>query len=251
MRGLSLLFLLAFSTCLRSAQSNVVVVADAAVESNLRAAKVLQHYLEEMTGGNLVDLRPFGTIPPHTTVVFIGYDPSLSTFGFHTPPSLPEDGYYLEGNGGHFFIAGGGELGAEYGVYDLLERLGCRKYSPRDAFIPKVRALRLPNLSPTTAIPAFPYRELWYEPAFDEEWARWHKLKTNPKKNAEWGLFVHTFDKLCPAEEHFAAHPEYYSWNGAQYSPGQLCLSNDTVRQIVVASLRKLIEESPPPNTGR
>ncbi|MBK8490891.1 MAG: DUF4838 domain-containing protein [Saprospirales bacterium] len=245
MRGLSLLFLLAFSTCLLSAQTNVVVVADAAVESNLRAAKVLQHYLEEMTGGNLVDLRPFGTIQPHTTVVFIGYDPSLSTFGFHTPPALPEDGYFLEGKNGHFLIAGGGELGAEYGVYDLLERLGCRKYSPRDAFIPKVRALRLPDLSPTTAIPAFPYRELWYEPAFDEEWARWHKLKTNPKKNAEWGLFVHTFDKLCPAEEHFAKHPEYYSWNGAQYSPGQLCLSNDTVRQIVIASLRKLIEEKP------
>ncbi|MCC6462142.1 MAG: DUF4838 domain-containing protein, partial [Saprospiraceae bacterium] len=55
----------------------------------------------------------------------------------------------------------------------------------------------------------------------------------------------HTFHTLCPAETHFAAHPEYFSWNGAQRSTGQLCLSNDTVRQLVIAALREKISANP------
>jgi len=221
-----------------------VIVADTSSEPDMRAAKILQQYLGEITG-KPVDLLPFAKGAANAGTVIIGYHPSLEKSGFPAPPPLPEDAFFIQGKKGRFFIAGGGEMGAEYGAYDLLERLGCRKYSPRVTYIPKVRKLRLPEVPPTIEKPAFPYRELWYEPAFDEGWARWHRLKTNSEKNTEWGLFVHTFDKLCPKEEYFTEHPEYYSWNGARYSPGQLCLSNDTVRQIVVSNLRKMIGERP------
>ncbi len=136
-------------------------------------------------------------------------------------------------------------MGPEYGVYDLLERIGCRKFSPRDSLLPKLPNLVLPKLEPTLETPAFQYRELHYEPAFDEAWARWHRLKTRADKTAEWGLFVHTFHLLCPDDKYFAEHPEYFSWNGAQRSRGQLCLSNDTVKQIVIEALREKMREKP------
>ncbi len=235
-----LLLLLLFASLTLPAQTTVAVVTDTASGPAMRAAAVLQRYLGEMMGIP-IEVFPFGEIPPKTAAVFIGYHPSLEQLGFEQPPALADDAYFLQGLNGHFFIAGN----AEYGAYDLLERLGCRKYSPRFSYIPQKWHLRFPELPPTLESPAFPYRELWYEPAFDEEWARWHRLKTNPQKNAEWGLFVHTFHKLCPEERYFQEHPEYFSWNGAQYSPGQLCLSNDTVRQIVTASLREMIREKP------
>jgi hypothetical protein len=235
-----LLLLLFFAPLTLPAQTTVAVVTDTASVPAMRAAAALQRYLGDMTGRH-IDVLPFGDIPPKTAAVFIGYHPSLEQLGFGQPPDMADDAYFLQGLNGHFLIAGN----AEYGAYDLLERLGCRKYSPRFAYIPKKWDLRFPELPPTLESPAFPYRELWYEPAFDEEWARWHRLKTNPQKNAEWGLFVHTFHKLCPEERYFQEHPEYFSWNGAQYSPGQLCLSNDTVRQIVTASLREMIREKP------
>lgn len=237
---LLLLLLLFFIPPVLSAQNPIAVMTDTASGPSMRAATALQRYLGDMTGRH-IDVLPFGEIPPQTAAVFIGYHPMLEQLGFQQPPALADDAYFLQGLNGHFFIAGN----AEYGAYDLLERLGCRKYSPLFAYIPKKWDLRLPELAPTLQSPAFPYRELWYEPAFDEEWARWHRLKTNPQKNAEWGMFVHTFHKLCPEELYFKEHPEYFSWNGAQYSPGQLCLSNDTVRQIVTASLREMISEKP------
>ncbi len=209
-----------------------------------RAAGVLQHYLRQMTG-QAVDIQASLKVPAQGALILIGNHPNLRLLGLQRSPSLNADAYFLHGKNNTFLIAGGGDMGAEYGVYDLLERLGCRKYSPRDSFLPHIPNLRLPDVPPTYQAPAFPYRELHYEPAFDESWARWHRLKTRRDKTAEWGLFVHTFHQLCPAEKYFADHPEYFSWNGAQRSPGQLCLSNDTVRQIVVAALREKIRENP------
>lgn len=213
-----------------------------------RAAEVLAHYFRDMTRAEVLVHDQPGTSEKwrrEQPIVLFGKHPALEPFGLDTPPELSDDAYFLQGKNNVFHIAGGGDMGAEYGVYDLLERLGCRKYSPRDSLIPAVARLVLPTLAPVLQKPAFPYRELHYEPAFDEGWARWHRLKTRHDKTQEWGLFVHTFHVLCPAKTYFSEHPEYFSWNGAQRSPGQLCLSNDTVRQIVTDALREKIREKP------
>ena len=224
------------------AQKPLAVVLDAQASGpDARAARVLQAYLQKITGQAV----PLETTPDQYVPVFVGPHPALKKYGFQMPAELTEDAYCLQGKKGAFAVAGGGDMGAEYGVYSLLEWLGCRKYSPRDSFIPEIKNLQLPEYQFKTENPAFPYRELWYEPALDEGWARWHKLKTNPKKNEEWGMFVHTFRRLCPDAEYFKSHPEYFSWNGRQRSPGQLCLSNDTVKQIVIAALRKAVGEKP------
>lgn len=244
MRTLLFLFCCLATPVIDAQKPLAVVLSPRPAASDARAAHVLQGYLQKITG-QAVPIETKRSAPAQYAPLFIGAHPALKKFGLESPPELPEDAYSLQGKNGAFAISGGGELGAEYGVYTLLEVLGCRKYSPRDSFIPQIKNLQLPDYLYKTEVPAFPYRELWYEPAFNESWARWHKLKTNPKKNEEWGLFVHTFHQLCPEKEYFAAHPEYFTWNGQQYSPGQLCLSNDTVKQIVINSLRERIRKKP------
>lgn len=227
--------------------SPLILLAPTAPEPDRRAARVLQFYLKKMLAADVLLQTQEAKIAIGQPAIFIGKNaPGLAKTNLRPPADLAPDAHFLQAKNNQLVIAGGGDMGAEYGVYTLLERLGCRKFTPRDSFLPDLRdGLRLPDIAPMLETPAFPYRELWYEPAFDDGWARWHKLKTNPRKNEEWGLFVHTFDKLCPAAEHFERHPEYFSWNGSQRSPGQLCLSNDTVRRIVVENLRQRIREKP------
>ncbi|MFN0213544.1 MAG: DUF4838 domain-containing protein [Saprospiraceae bacterium] len=243
MKFLCTLLLSLFSLAL-IAQAPVIFLPNSSSEPEVRAAHILKFYLEKMTGQQ-VAISSNSKPPVNQPVVFIMNSPEARAFGFDIPTELSEDAFFLEGKNGVFALAGGGEMGTEYAAYTLLELLGCRKFSPRDSFIPNFEKIQLPDYQARIESPAFPYRELWYEPAFDENWARWHKLKTNPKKNEEWGMFVHTFEKLCPQEKHFATHPEYFSFNGAQRSPGQLCLSNDTVLQIVLSRLRELIQAKP------
>ena len=244
MRLSCLLFLFFRLIAGAAAQTPVILLAPGAKAPEQRAAGMLQHYLRQMTG-QPVEVQSGLKVPAKGALVIIGNHPNLRLAGLQRPPSLRDDVYFLQGKNNAFLIAGGGEMGSEYGVYDLLERLGCRKYSPRDSLLPAIADLRLPELQPTLQEPAFPYRELHYEPAFDEGWARWHRLKTRSDKTREWGLFVHTFHELCPAEQYFAGHPGYFAWNGAQRSPGQLCLTNDTVKQIVIDALRRKIGENP------
>ncbi len=227
-----------------SAQQTAIILPLSPSEPETRAARILQHYLLEITGQEIA-VASKAKVPKKTQPIFLGNCPAAKKYALEIPAELPADAYFMQGNKGAFAIAGGGEMGPEYGVYSFLELLGCRKYSPRDSLIPAMPKLKLPDCQARTETPAFPYRELWYEPAFDESWARWHKLKTNRQKNKEWGMFVHTFEKLCPKDLYFSEHPEYFAFNGAQRSPGQLCLSNDTVLQIVVSRLRDMMAENP------
>lgn len=235
---------LTLSTGVLLAQNPVIYLPEGSKGVEVRAASILQFYLGKMTGSTLkITAKP--ALVRNGPAIFVGKSQASSAAGFTIPLDLPEDAFFLEGKSGAFAIAGGGEMGAEYAAYTLLELLGCRKFSPRDSLIPLVSTLELPTYPARTEVPAFPYRELWYEPAFDASWARWHKLKTHPQKNAEWGMFVHTFNQLCPPEKYFKKHPEYFAYNGAQRSSGQLCLSNDTVFAIVVSNLREQIRQKP------
>lgn len=247
MRFPAVLFLVLFGFVRADTQTLIIWLPTDPAPADQRAAGILQQYLQKMTG-QPVAIRPASSSdewPPRSPAVLMGQHASLPRLGLDAPPALSDDAYFLQGKNNVFHIAGGGEMGSEYGVYDLLERLGCRKYSPRDSLLPAISSLVFPELAPVLQQPAFPYRELHYEPAFDEGWARWHRLKTRRDKEAEWGLFVHTFHVLCPADLYFAEHPDYFAWNGAQRSSGQLCLTNDTVRQIVIAALREKMRNKP------
>jgi hypothetical protein len=151
---------------------------------------------------------------------------------------IPEAGFIRKIDGDNFIIAGGAKRGLLFGVYDLLEELGFRKYSPETAdagdspFYPNDKIIE----------PKIKYRTTSYSQMADQEYSDWHKLSSRD----DWGLFVHTFNTLVPQQKYAISHPEYYSLIDGIRRPGtQLCLSNPEVLKLLVASLKIKIKEKP------
>ena len=202
-----------------------------------KSAQKLQHYFFEMSATNL----PIAVEDVYrgNNGIFIGKTNYAKTMGIDFS-GLEEDGYTYKRNGKNLLIAGGSKKGVLYGVYDLLEFLGFRKYTSDYTYIPQKKSIPLPQKD-TTVIPEIKYRTTLYNDTRDPEYMDWHKLSSNES----WGAFVHTFFSLMPPEKYFATHPEYYAMRNGKRSPTQLCLSNPEVVDILIENLGKMIEKKP------
>ncbi len=166
---------------------------------------------------------------------------------------LGPEAFHLETRGDTLHILGGSPRGLLYGVYELLERLGCRWYTPTVARIPRATDLVVPPLRVTRA-PAFEFRDLWMWEAYDPAW--WVRNRLNGFQcpvpgymggNMSYGLFVHTFETLLPPGEFFAEHPEYFSLvAGTRRKEGaQICLTHPEVLRIVTERVRVRMRADP------
>jgi hypothetical protein len=154
---------------------------------------------------------------------------------------IPEAGFIRKTEAENFIIAGGAKRGLLFGVFDLLEGLGFRKYSPEIAGNPQAKDFNPPKAEKLVE-PKIRYRTTSYSQMADQEYSDWHKLSSRD----DWGLFVHTFNTLVPQQEYAKTHPEYYSLIDGVRRPGtQLCLSNPEVLRLLVASLKNKIKEKP------
>ena len=154
---------------------------------------------------------------------------------------IPEAGFIRKTEGNNFIIAGGAKRGLLFGVFDLLEDLGFRKYSPEMASSPKAKTFNPPRAEKRVE-PKIRYRTTSYSQMADQEYSDWHKLSSRD----DWGLFVHTFNTLVPQQQYAQSHPEYYSLIDGVRRPGtQLCLSNPEVLKLLVTSLKNKIKEKP------
>ncbi len=209
-----------------------------------KAAQQLQYYLFEMSGENLpvVMEKEYNG----NRGIYIGrtdYASSLEVdFG-----RLEEDGYAYKRHGNNFIIAGGSRKGVLYGVYDLLESLGFRKYTSTVMHIPKGNSIALPQ-NDTVVIPRITYRSTLYRDTRDPGYFDWHKLNTFSEN---WGLFVHTLFRLVPPDKYQETNPEFFSMHEDGTRPtitayrSQLCLSNPEVFNTVVENLRERMAERP------
>jgi len=166
---------------------------------------------------------------------------------------LPEEGFRIRSDEDRLFISGGGPRGLLYGVYDFLESLGCRWYTPDVSFVPTLTNLPLPSISKTES-PCFEFRDIFNWEARDARW--WTRNRLNgmytpvPAEmggQMKYGLFVHTFHTLLPPEEFFREHPEYFALVRGQRrrDNAQLCLTNPAVADIVAQRLAAVIREKP------
>ena len=154
---------------------------------------------------------------------------------------IEEDGYWNQIDGAKIILVGGLKGGIVYGVNDLLEELGFKRFganetiSPKTANLAAIKKEKLFN-------PKIKYRTTSYSQMAPLDYADWHKLSSRD----DWGLFVHTLDTLVPAKLYSKSHPEYYSLIDGVRRPGtQLCLSNPEVLQVLIASLKNKIAEKP------
>ncbi|MBN1338200.1 MAG: DUF4838 domain-containing protein [Bacteroidales bacterium] len=223
----------------------VIIISEQAGDKEKLAAAELKKYIERLTGAHLRILTDRASEKNYE--INIGNTNRLEASEYSgAPAELSGDGFMIKSKGNRIFIAGKTQTGTLYGVYTLLdEYFGCRKLSAEVTMIPLKNDLNLPAMDRVFE-PDFTFRELHMpDPRKDESYRNWHKLHLKEGDN-EWGMFVHTFDDLVPAEKYFKDHPEYFSYLKVQRIPdGQLCLSNPEVFELVVKGLEERMAEKP------
>ena len=168
---------------------------------------------------------------------------------------LGEDGFHLRTLEDSILIEGG-KRGVIYGVYELLERLGCRFFTPECEQIPSCTELNAPDID-TRQVPLLEHRDhnyFFYNtcPRFAVKSRINGSAAAIPERfggHRSYTWFVHTFNRLVPVEIYGQTHPEYYAMYGgarrATRHDTQLCLSNPEVLAIATETVRGALREHP------
>lgn len=255
-----LLSVLMFSFCLLSAQAAVlpaeavIVIGENASETDKYAAAMLQDYLKQ--GG--LEL-PIVTDSTETEA----FEIRIGESG-RTKPALQSatDGAYrIESTDSAIEIVGAGNRGTIYGTYAFLEKLcGFHWYAADVTVVPDVKDLELPDDILIEYEPAFEYTDTdWLSPR-DAQYSLANGLNGGPYRtlSAEQGgtvdyisNFCHTLaTQFCSADTYFAEHPEYFALHNGLRTPKQLCLSNETVVEIVKNEVFAILNEKHDPTAA-
>lgn len=213
----------------------------------LFAAKELRYYLGRITAVSF----PIEAYRADGVGILVGDCADLPTDG------LGEDGFTIRSRGAQLCIVGG-KRGVLYGVYELLEMIGCRFFTHNCERIPTIPDLALADDYDITKKPAFEYREHNYadvtqSPRFAVKCrfnGAHHKIPDRMGGYLSYVWYVHTFERMVPTAVYGETHPEYYAEvDGKRVvrSGGrtQLCLSNPEVLEICVEAVRKVLREHP------
>ena len=222
-----------------------IVIPSAATAHELRASKVLQDYLLQISGAALPIISAEKSVSPYEIV--LGQNERLDELNIEINlNALENDGFIIKTDSLRLIIAGGNNKGTLYGVYTFLEKyLGCRMYSPNVKVIPRQKQIKLGNID-DLQVPVIRFRDTHYRVTWDAEYLDWHKLSHDENgSRTDWGMWVHTFHTLLPPDTYYDEHPEYYSMVKGKRIPTQLCLTNQDVLEITVQNLRKKIDENP------
>ena len=178
-------------------------------ESSARyAARELQYYLGQMTGASF----PIEGYCEGGKGIFVNVCTGelLDTVG--------EDGFVIRSQGDILCISGG-KRGVIYGVYELLEMLGCRFFTATCERVPVVENLTLADDYDICKKPAFEYREHdYYEALQNPRFIA--KCRYNGSRNVvpdrmggflSYAWYVHTFERMVPVAVYGESHPEYYA----------------------------------------
>ncbi len=236
--------------------SRTIVIPEDASPSQKHAAVELQVHVARMTGVELPVVSDAGPLPEQAILLGRTRHTTALLGEGEEPDALGDDGFRLAVRPPHLLVIGGSVRGTLYGVYHLLEHHGgCRWFASWHGVIPRLDTFSVPPVDETHR-PAFLLREpFWYD-MFDGDFAARNRVNGNAarllakhggKIRFGAGLFVHTFHQLCPPEEFFDDHPEYFSEvDGRRVKdPTQLCLTNPVVEEIVTERLLDRIRSDP------
>ena len=245
------------------------------------AANELQKYLVQMTGQ-----RPaIGNDPAAKGRLLLLINADSIPVGGPVPvgllPEVGTDAFIIRTCHDRVVIAGGSERAVLFGVYDLLERLGCRWFGPLEEYIPHVTTLETPVLD-IHQKPALRWRGFEFIAGSDPACVDWMtKLKLNaawPEKytpNADMsaspanmeatavpamvdrGLDILWGGHILPqllSPETYADHPDYFAKIGdhKRLDPTvsfsnrtQLCTSNDEAMRELTQNVIRFLTSHP------
>lgn len=263
---LSLLLLLSHTTKAQSIlltqdgkSPYTIIVPQKPTLIDIQAAKVFQDYINRISGATLPIVSDQQKQSAHE--VWIGKVNRKEAQNINYE-DLGADGLFIKTIGQYLWITGGGKKGVLNAVYTFLEdHLNCRKYTSAITYIPQQKSIRLNTIN-DKQLPAFTFRETFYNDVYDPEFMDWHKLHSFEGRGgdkSQWGYWVHTFQSLLNPGEYSKTHPEYFSFYNGQRHPGlipnwdntgfqpeaQLCLTNPDVLEIVCRNLKTAIDKKP------
>lgn len=147
---------------------------------------------------------------------------------------------HLLAEGPDLILEGSDTTYLRYAMYELLERYaGCRWLDPETDFVPQLSELTIPadldyRYQPDIATRTVHSRLFYENPAF----ARKLRVTTESFPYYVPTARVHTFHRFLPEADFYREHPEYYALRDGRRLPTQLCLTNETVFQLVRDSVR-------------
>lgn len=179
-----------------------------------------------------------------------------SAFSLSLSDDLGDDGFRIDADEKQVKISGGCR-GVIYGVYELLESLGCRFFTHNCEKIPTLDPLVIPDMH-ISQKPVLEYREHNYADVTQN--VRFavkcrlngghHNIPARMGGNMPYAWFVHSFEKMVPTHEFGQTHPEYFALvDGKRVTTDggrtQLCLSNPDVKRICIERVRECLKAHP------
>lgn len=219
----------------KDGKTKSVIVLQQDSRENRTAANILRLFVERISGADM---------PIVTNKVAKKGDVLIGT---EAPEGVKEDGYALSTAGGVLKISGVAS-GVVYGAVSLLEDyLGVDYWGENEYSLHQSDNISLPLIEKIDN-PAFRYRQTQcYAMKNDSIYKWWNRLE-EPEEAFAAGYWVHTFDKLLPAEVYGKSHPEYYAYFNGKRNPGkasQWCLTNPEVFEIVSQRIDSIFKANP------
>ncbi len=228
-----------------------LLISKNASEQEKYALSEITYYLERMTG------KVFSHVEDTSSKVIAIGRVCEEKFGVAYNGSV--EGFRIKTVDNNICITGG-KRGVIYGMYALLEKLGCRFFTATCEKIPTLQTVSIQEMDETQE-PDFEYREHnYYELGKYTRFAvkrrmngRFHPIQEKHGGHIEYSWFVHSFEKIISPEIYGKEHPEYFSMleNGERcLTPhkNQLCLTNPEVLQIAIQSVRQNLLDNPHAN---
>lgn len=232
----------------RNGQPEITIIKSSnCTEQEEYAAQELKNYLDFITTSSI----PIGDESTDGPVIAVGA--AAHRLGVIAGTDLGDDGFSIRTVGNSLAIVVG-KRGVIYGVYEFLEKLGCRFFTPKCEKIPSILNLELPQID-DTQVPVLEYRHHNYidflaYPRFAVK----NRINGAPSIKEKFGghlsyvWFVHSFQPyILDPEEWFDEHPEYFSMvDGKRIKERtQLCLTNPDVLRIAIEKVKQALRENP------
>jgi hypothetical protein len=215
-------------TLAANGKTTYTIVLPVNADSNeVKAGKAFQNYLRQSTGALIPISRTSGT---------------ANIFIKTSSTSAPYSWMVIKNN---LHMSGNTSLRTLETIYAFLEEaIGCRFLSPTAEIVPKKEILQVSGsfFHAPAAETRTVHARLFYD---HPEFAAKRRVTTEGFPLFVPEARVHTFHRFLPEKNFFFEHPEYYALVNGKRQPTQLCLSNDTVFQLVKDSVAALFQRYP------
>ncbi len=239
----------------RGAEPDVkIVVAESAPDVVGFAAREFRDTVRRMTGVELPVVKDTEDVSGSVVLVGKSRFSCLAADG-----GLGEDGFRIASSPGRLEIVSSGGRGVLYGVYETLQRFGgCEWFAPGFEEIPDLDVFEVADGASLSDHPAFDLRETdWRHVIRDDMLSarfrlngQWHKKLLyggDALRFAKGTGWCHTFWRLVPPKQLFAAHPEWFSEvNGRRIGENaQICWSNPELAMYVAERVKEMLRADP------